>query len=65
MATVEIPTDRLIQVAFAFRAKANEFYGAVVRHPNDEMVTVWSESAAWFDQEADKLHDALKSQEGK
>ena len=51
-------TERYAQVAFAFRAKANEFHGWVARDPNSENAKAWATSAAYFDALADKLRDA-------
>lgn len=55
---INIPPERYAQVAFAFRAKANEFHGWVARDPNSENAKAWATSAAYFDALADKLRDA-------
>ena len=56
---LEIPTDRIDQVAFAFREKANEYHGAVARSPDDRHAPAWKATATWFDAQADALRDHL------
>lgn len=57
MLSIEVPEGRIAQVAFAFRAKANEFHGAVAREPDADVAAEWRATAEWFDAQADFLRD--------
>lgn len=55
---IEVPDGMIAQVAFAFRAKANEYHGAIARRPFDTAAPDWKRQAEWFDHHADRLRDA-------
>lgn len=52
---IEIPDERLAQVALSFRDKANEFHGYIARNPLASCVSEWKAAAKWFDAQADNL----------
>lgn len=62
---IDIPDERCMQVASAFRSKADEFHGWVARAPQDSCVPAWSASAAYFDNLANTIINAYLNPYGK
>ena len=54
--TLTIPGDKMPLVVNALRSAANDFHGAMARHPKeDSFMEMWRNYASFLDELADKL----------